>query len=546
MAKKTKELDQTTKKRFKDLTEEDIDKLSKIYLSKEISWDAKEELLAEYAGRSSRTVRKWCEKLNLTKPSEVKSPQYEEAKKKKINKTKKRFLITSVQSNTDINLKMLASMETYATEINAEIICIPIKYSFDMLSEKGHTWHSKTVKYLNATRFNLNKNLTICADMKIVPTAKWPLSGLDSLTGLNSGIYGGTKQHMESKCKLYGDNDKIMMTTGALSVANYSDTKSGKHGEAFHELGFIIVEIVDKEMFHVRQVNVHDDGSFSDLFYHVDGDMITRDAEVEAMVFGDLHLATVDESLFEASLTMAKDLKVSKICAHDVFDGLAINHHTQKDPHHQFALEVSGKNNLKNEIDDMLEKLGRFSSFDEVIIVKSNHDIFLERFLKEDWRKMSTLKNSLEYMELSAKLLRAIKEGKDFKGVIPMLINEAHPNYITLGYDEPYFVGGFALNYHSHRGPNGAKSGPKTWNQFASTNKCGEFRGTVVAHSHSPSKYGKGTFRVGELLQKQDYTAGSPSSWMATNCIIHKGRNGNHATAQLINIIDGKHYTTLK
>ena len=535
-----------TKKSFKQLTEDDKLFIAETHANKELSFDDRIDILRQQYGKSERTIRKWTEKLGLTKPNIPKSPQYETAKKKKVDKSKKIYLITSAQSNTGINDHMLNNMEAYAKKIKAEIIIIPLKYSFDMLSAKDHTWHSRTVKYLNANRFNLNKNLTVCGDVKIIPTAKWPLSGMDSLTGLNSAVYGGVKQHMESKCKLYGDSDKIMVTTGALTKPNYSDSKAGKHGEAFHEMGFVIVEVEDKEIFHIRQVNVHEDGSFSDLFYHVSGGKVTRDAEVEAMIFGDLHLATVDEELLETSLKMAKKLNVKKGILHDVFDGQSCNPHNIKDFHIQYSLEVTGKNDLRGEINDMLDKLGRFNFFEDVVVVKSNHDLFLERYLKEDWRKMSTLKNSLEYMELSAKLLRAIKEGSEYKGVIPMLIKEAYPNYTTLGYEESYFIEGFAVNYHSHKGPNGAKSGPKTWTQFASTNKCEEFRGSVVAHSHFPSKYGKGTFRVGELLLPQEYCAGSPSSWMATNCIIHKGKNGNHATAQLINIINGNKYTTFK
>ena len=167
--------------KFKKLTKTQIRKITEIYTSNEISWDAKEEALAKYTGVSSRTARGWCEKLGLTKPSEVKSPQYETAKKKKVDKKKNVYLITSAQSNTAINSKMLDSMELYAKEHDAEILIVPLKYSVDMSWVQNHSWARRTLQYLNANNQDLCKNLTYRGDVKILPTLKFPLSSKSSL-----------------------------------------------------------------------------------------------------------------------------------------------------------------------------------------------------------------------------------------------------------------------------------------------------------------------------------------------------------------------------
>lgn len=529
--------------KFKNLTKTQKLKLKEIYLSKEISWNEKEQELSRYTGVDPRTARKWCEKLGYTKPSEPKSPQYEEAKKKKVNKKLKRYMMTYCQSNSDINEKMLDSMESYAKKISSNILIIPGKYSHNILEVKteGHTWHSRTIKYLNATRHDICKTLTYCGDVKILPTGKYPLSGMAGLSGLNSAIYGSPKIHLESHAALYGDDAKVLVTTGALSNKNYSDSKSGQHGEHYHQHGFVIVEIQDDEIFHMRQVDVNKDGSFDDLYYHVDGGKITRNTEVEGIILGDFHYATIDHEALDTTFKLMDKLKPKHVIIHDLFDGQSVNPHNLRDPFYQAKLEYEGKNDLKAELDEMIDGLERFKKFKNVVIVKSNHDLFLDRFLKEDWRRMPTLKNSLEYMELSARILRAYKSGKEFKGVIPMLVNDKYPKFHSLGYNEPYYVKDFAVFGHGEKGSNGSRGGgAKNWAKFASGTDGHRQRGVITAHTHTPSRYGN-SICVGHLLGPQDYTFGSPSSWMQSNCIVHKS-----GKAQQIHIINSKYYTTFK
>ena len=529
--------------KFKDLTDKQKLKIKEIYLNKEISWDAKELTLAEYTGTSARSVRSWCAKLGFTKPTEVASPQYEDAKKKKINKKKKRFLISWAQSNTDINHVMLDNMEAYAKKISAEIHIIPGKYSHNMfeVKEEGHTWHSRTIKYLNATRHDICKTLTYCGDVKILPTGKYPLASLGSLGGMNSQIYGSPKLHLESHPVLQGDDAKILVTTGSLSKANYSDSKAGQHGEHYHQYGFVVVELQDDEIFHMRQVEVCNNGSFDDLFYHTENGVVSKNKEIEGIVLGDLHYATVDHIALETTFGLMKKLKPKHVILEDLLDGRSINPHNLDDPFYQAKLEYEGTNSLADEIDEMIEGLKDFEKFENVVVVKSNHDIFLERFLKRDWRKLPSMKNSLEYMELSAKILRCYKDGTEFKGVVPMLVKESYPAFHTLGYDEPYYIKHFAVFNHGEKGSNGSRSGgAKGWAKFASGTDGHRERGVITAHTHTPSRYGN-SICVGHLLLKQDYCAGSPSSWMQSNCIVHKS-----GKAQQIHIIDSKYYTTLK
>ncbi len=528
--------------KFKKLTEEDINFIKEIKVNNVYSWDERVDLIKSKYEITERTVRKWFEKLGLnTKAKPVSSPQYEKARTKTLE-DKKYHIITSCQSNTPIFDKFFDNIEQYAKFLDAEISVIPFKYSHNILeiASTGHTWAKRVVKYLNANRISLNKNLQLMGDIKILPTAKYPLSSLNQLSGTDSAIFGSPKLHLESQPTLNGDDCKLMLTTGAISKPNYSDSKAGKHGEGYHQYGFVIVEIQDKNIFHIRQVEANKDGSFEDLFFKVNETGVNRINEIEGVVLGDLHYSQRDNTYLNTTLDMLKELTPTNVILHDVFDGTSINPHTLDNPFEEYYKEVNNLNSLKNEIDELINGLRQFEQYENVVVVKSNHDLFLDRFLLKDWRKLPTLKNSLEYMEYSAMLMREMKGGNKPKGALPMIINKHLPKVKTLGYEDIYYVKHFCVSYHGEKGSNGSRSGgAKAWSRYVSGSNNYKRRGVITAHTHTISRYGD-SLTVGHLLKKQDYTLGSPSSWIPSNVIIHKSGRAQH-----INIVNRNQYTTL-
>ena len=81
------------------------------------------------------------------------------------------------------------------------------------------------------------------SDVKIQPTATNPMSGLAGMSGVNSCVFGSPKVQLEMIPVLEGNKPKMMLTTGAVTLMNYTDSKSGKKGEFHHVFGFAIVEI---------------------------------------------------------------------------------------------------------------------------------------------------------------------------------------------------------------------------------------------------------------------------------------------------------------
>lgn len=540
------------KKKFKDLTEDDIVEIEKIYTSKEISWDSKERELAEYTGVGARTARKWAKKLGFTNPIEPKSPQFENAKKKKISKKKKRFIITWAQNNTPVHEVFLRNIEAYAKEIGAEIIVIAGRYKnpTSVFSDKNiDTWHSRVMPYLYAGTHAIHKHLIVVGDVKISPTAVIPMTAMEGFSGSESCVFGHPKAQMQMVPVLEDCPPKKMMTTGACTVANYTDSKAGKKGEFHHTLGFVIAEVKDKEVFFSRQVTATDDGNFNDLYYNVKfkggnkkvnivpgltfltdeiegSPKVSKNKTVDAAILGDVHFGCHDQKVLDATIDILfKKLKPKEVVLHDVFDGYSISHHDEKDPFAQYHKEVDGRNDLNKEIELMLEGLEQFSDY-KCIIVRSNHDDFLDRWLtRADWKKQSTMKNTPSYFKFGALLA----ERGAPKGVIPYVIEERFPNFITLGRSDSYRVNSWEVGQHGDVGASGSRG---SINQFRRLNTK-----MIIGHSHSPNRK-DGVIQVGTSTNLRiGYNIG-PSSWLQSHAIIH-----GDGKAQQIDFISGE-FTT--
>jgi hypothetical protein len=527
--------------KFKELTDEHIQAMEEIFLNGDLSWDERMDDLKEITGKSERTTRKWLIKLDISKTKEEISPQYEAAKKKKVDRGSKRFLVTWGQCDTTPHGQFMDNLEAYAKHLGADIHVIAGRYKNpnSLLSndraKSTESWHSRLVPYLDANRHNIHKYLSILSDIKTQPTAVNPMSGLQGVSAENSCIFGSPKLQMEMIPVLEGNKPKMMMTTGACTLKNYTDSKAGKKGEFHHTIGFVVVEIEDKNTFHIRQVSATDDGNFIDLYYEVNNGKVSRVKECSAIVLGDLHAGHHDQKVIDRTLKLMEKVKPEHTILHDVFDGRSISHHEAQDPFIQYAKEYHGLNDLGEEIEMMMDVMEPFTKYPNVVIVRSNHDDFLDRWLKlNDWRKQSTPKNNKLYMKFSQMLMTQYEETPhNILGVIPELIQERYPKFITLGRGDSYKVNGWELGHHGDYGANGSRG---SLQQFRKLNTK-----IVVGHYHSCQRK-DGALAVGTSTHlRVGYNQGA-SGWLNSHVVIHK--NGK---AQHVNFVGkNKNYTTLK
>jgi hypothetical protein len=510
---------------------DELEEVKAIYHDKSLSWDERMTKLKDSFGKSERTVRRWLVKLGLKEKVVEESEQWKLAQVKEHNKKKKRFLISSAQNETPIHKKMLANMESYAKFIGAEILIVPIRYKnpTSVFEDSEHdNWSPEIEQYLCANRLDLHKYLTLLGDIKTQATSSNPLVGMESISGEASCIIGSPRMHMLTVPVIDSQKPKLMLTTGSISMKNYTDSKIGKSSEFHHTYGFVVVEIENDDIFHVRQVTTEENGNFQDLFFKINNNKITKIKSCEGIIPGDIHLGETDEVVMNAVFKLTKQINPKNFLCHDLFTAYSINPHEAHDAFSLIARHQNKTNILKDEIDNMLSWLGNLKKIykGKIVVVYSNHDDMLTRYIKNtDFKK--DIGNALEYL----KLANALANGKAPKGLVAYLINEEHPDIKTLGIDESYKVLDWELGIHSHLGANGSKGSIQ---QYRKLNfKC------VIGHGHAPKRL-DGCVMTGVCTPLRVSYNHGPSGWLNAAVILH-----DNSKTQIVNIIEGK-YTTLK
>lgn len=493
----------------------------------------------KYTEGIGRTFRDKMRKLGLTNNSTNGQPleecdEFQEAKNKVLDKTKKVLFFSWAQSLTDIHKNFFDNIEDYARERDAGIHIIAGRYrnptslskSKNLVKDeksKAMNWDPRVTPYLDAARHSVHKYLSILSDVKVQPTASTPLSGFNGITGLESCIVGHPRVHMRSLPVLDGYPNKLLLSTGSVTVENYTDTKSGKKGEFHHQLGFIIVEL-DGDDFHIRQITADDDGNFFDLKYEVrNGKTTVHSKPVKGIVMGDLHVGEEDKEAVDATFGIIKYFNPDQIVIHDAFNGHSISHHEKRDPFQLLRREEDGSWSLREELKELKRWFKKYT-YKKMIVVRSNHDDFLDRWLMgEDWRKSSNKALYLKYASILA-------EGKAPKGIIPYFLEKHFDNVLALRLDDSHRIGDFECAIHGHIGASGSRGSLVQFKNLNTKN--------ITGHSHTPARE-DGHLCVGTLTKlRVGYNKGM-SSWMHSNVIIYPNGKASH-----INIVNGK-FTTM-
>jgi len=429
-----------------------------------------------------------------------KNNEYEKASHKKLTPSKT-YIITTALNSTPIHKPFWDNLLAYARFKGAEVHVIASRYKNpnSVFSDAPNdVWCAEVLPYLDANRHDLFDGIQLMSDVKIQPTAVTPLSGLNGLSASESCIFGHPRVHMQFMPVPKGHAPKIMMTTGACTLPNYTDSKTGKKGEFHHTYGFVIV--TDGDMHYVTAC---DDGSFIDMDKQVISGEVVKAPQVEALILGDLHTAKLSQEARIRIRSRIIAINPKMLILHDVMDAESVNPHEEKNPILKVKRFESGRNSLANEIEDTLEYLSELNLLcDDIRIIPSNHDNMIDRYIANmDWKK--DIPNALKYAELLPIALR------EPDGVFPYLVREL--GIVATKVDDSIVVCGIELNLHGDRGANGSRGSSVQFKNLSSK--------TVTAHSHTPSRQ-DGSLVVGCQDLEHGYNLGL-SSWGVGDVIIN-------------------------
>jgi hypothetical protein len=183
---------------------------------------------------------------------------------------------------------------------------------------------------------------------------------------------------------------------------------------------------------------------------------------------------------------------------------------------------MENKLSLQNEIRFMNSELEEMMEWVDgsLVVVKSNHDDFLMRYLNEG-RYVKDPNNHYYSLDLAKKLL----EGKDPLEYASQKVEKLKNSdrVLWLQREEEYKIGNVECGAH------GDGWGVTMPSLEKALGNC------VVGHTHTAGIF-RGVFRVGTSTKlNQDYNVGGLSTWTHTHCLVYA--NGQR---QLINVINGE------
>lgn len=458
---------------------------------------------------------------------------------------RKRFVITSALNDCDIHKGFLQALEVYCKKNKAQLLVIPVRYKNVSLysTPQDPIWPSALNPYYVLDDIELSSNIVIMGSMRIQATASRPLQGTFGISKGRSAVFGHPRIALETVATPMNKFPLVYMTTGSISLPNYSETKAGRLGEFHHQIAAAIVE-TDGEYFWWRHVHATETGSFTDFetVYTPTGTKPAPRAEV--LIPGDIHVGfhehLTTSALLDPKTGLATKLDVKNVVLHDILDFFSASHHHLNNKVLQVLKERRGRNNVYREVEEVANwLLKHFRSADtNYYIVRSNHHDHLQRWLNRNSEQIDA-KNLWFWHHLNALQMKEALEIGDnpqterdwsvtsaFELALRHFLPESLPFYFHDDREPLEFLG-IDCGNHGDVGPNGARG---SRSGFSRTQ-----RRTFIGHSHAPG-ITDGCYQVGKSSRSDlPYMSGYSSHLSCAGLIYADGYR------TLFPIINGKY-----
>lgn len=449
--------------------------------------------------------------------------------------TVKRFVITCAVNATPIHKGFWAALQQYKKRTGAHIVPCEVRYKnptsrYSKEDSDGDWFAPELTGLLQSSRLKLCKNLTLYADVPTQPTDSRPLSGYEVYCGESSGIFPHPRRALAtvpSGTRM----PRILSTTGACTVANYTKSKRGKKAEAHHVIGALVVEIEASGVYHLRHICAERDGSFIDLDTYFHPDSVEPAPDALGITLGDLHAGRECKKADAGTKAILARLRPKNLFGHDVLDMHSRGHH-DKTLMGAHAKRTKGGHwdDVRAELETAAARIRQVASWAPGAlfwIVRSNHDTHLERWL-EECEPRKDVKNAPYYFEVWARMFRFHAR----HGRWPMAFElEARrlgvgPGVRFLELNASKRLKGVEHGMHGHLGPNGTRG------TLLNISKLGVK--TNTGHGHAPG-FVDGAGRAGVGGELDHGYNNLPTSWLVGHIVQYS--NGKRA---LLIIIAGR------
>lgn len=475
------------------------------------------------------------------------------AKVAKDIKKYKRFVVTTAICGDKVNREFLKALKNYCQRRKAKLLIIPSGHDLIKLDSilKGEA--------IVTHELYLNSNIRI-DPVVLNPKVLRPMSGLGRIGQRScSTIYAAPKLTKESIATDTGKLPHLIMTTGAITDANYvpreSIMKKKVDHVAYndHDLASIIIEIADGQFFFQREMQADLDGSVVDLTikgpvrYYADGKVKAE----KALNFNvpDWHHGETAEDCYQIWPELAELSKAESVSLHDVLSYRGHSHHTKDNEILSAQIEEAGVadpvaefQGLADDFQMWLKKVKNAQFY----IVASNHPEHVDKAITEGTLNQPQTKRT--YLELALAML----DGNDpLQWGLKNYAKFSSSRFTFLSRDDRHVLrnkqGEMALHNHGDRSKDGSRNSGQSAGVVESLG-C-----AVINHLHSPKIIaggtlggkGNGTVWVGGTStvcdgdERPGYSLGFASSWLKTATVVYGSKNGRFLRQQ-ITLIGGQ------
>lgn len=416
------------------------------------------------------------------------------------------FIIFSVQNNAPIVAPAMATARMLASALDAELMPVACVYMVGENDEAGDL----IIKTEPAPLW-VGDSLVLNGD--VIPTNKKPINNAKLMSGDRAlTILPHPKQQAESLPRCKGQGERWALTTGTLCAPRYRVSRAGAEASADHVIGFTVI---------------HDDGSFDQVQLDNNGQGFYRGLPINEFGFadpvgdsviiaGDIHAEKLDESEFCNLVSLANEVTAKYIVCHDLLDFTSRNHHNRGSGLFLASqLDRTVADDIKDAGDCLAHILNNTDS--DIVIVNSNHDRALDRWLEESDPRQDPVNLPLWCDLQRPRYEMALAGGHDsqipLERALRLVCKDLDYKRIRfLNRDESFSIHGVELSNHGDVGINGSRGGYTAFERLGGA--------YVIGHSHSGYKNGRrvavsgvtGSFDMG-------YNVGA-SSWSHSHVIV--------------------------
>jgi hypothetical protein len=457
----------------------------------------------------------------------------------------RRFLFTGAQNDATVDPDFWRNLTAYADFLDADIVVGPGTYETQWWSENNpavRAYDQTIAEFLCFGQMEIGDDFVFSGEMNMLPTANRPISDLTTYSKGKWTVFPHAKLQLKSVPSVDpAKQAHQVMTTGMVTRPKIIPRKAGIKALSYHTLGATIVEFDQDGDLFCRQITAGENGTFYDLEYVVSNGVVDLHDGVDLVVMGDLHTAKLQpanaDATFRASTALTRVLGAKRAIAHDIFDNETRNHHHVHDNAYSYEMAVRGRESVFAEIEAVAVLLEELADQLDVTVVESNHDIALERYVKEGryrndginirlglqledaylaWREETGLAIDAGAPVESFSLLEyAVDMIADRKGLDLSNVSWVHDGY-------SFQVNGVELGNHGFRGANGARG---TVAGFAALG-----RKMTIADKHAP-EICDNVFVAGCMNLRQGYNKG-PSGWAIAHVVQYPDGNRTLITLQ--------------